>query len=120
MLINIDKPIDITPVAQNEIREQLEVMSLWRKDVEVGVRFGIKGGGCSGLSYNMEYVQDSDKQEKDTVIEFDNFKVYIDRKSVFYLKNVTIDYQGGLMGKGFVFNNPQATNSCGCGESFSL
>jgi len=113
MLINIEHPITITHLAQRKIAEEI-------KEPDINLRLGIKGGGCSGLSYNMEFVGDSDYSEGDTVLIFDEFEVYLDPKSIFYLKDVTLDYQEGLMGRGFIFNNPQATNSCGCGESFSL
>ena len=87
----------------------------------IGVRVGIKGGGCSGLSYKMDYMTKDDINENDTYIKLaDNFNAYLDSKCVFYLSGVTLDYDDGLNGKGFVFINPNATNTCGCGESFSL
>lgn len=84
---------------------------------EKGLRLGVVGGGCSGLSYKMEF---DEKKEKDNVFEFGNIKVFIDLKSSIYLKGVTLDYSDGLDGKGFVFKNPNASNTCGCGESFSV
>lgn len=83
----------------------------------VGLRLGIKGGGCSGLSYLLEFTPE---REGDTVVECDGFKVYLDKKSTIYLRGITLDHQGGLGGRGFVFQNPHASNTCGCGESFSL
>jgi iron-sulfur cluster assembly protein len=83
----------------------------------LGLRLGIKGGGCSGLSYVLDFTE---KREGDTVMEFEGFQVYLDRKSTIYLSGITLDHQSGLEGKGFVFQNPAATNTCGCGESFSL
>ncbi|MEE2750475.1 MAG: iron-sulfur cluster assembly accessory protein [Myxococcota bacterium] len=83
----------------------------------LGLRLGIKGGGCSGLSYVLDFTE---QREGDTVIEEDGFRVFLDRKSTIYLSGITLDHQGGLEGKGFVFQNPMATNTCGCGESFSL
>jgi len=79
----------------------------------MGLRLGIKGGGCSGLSYVMDFTEE---QEGDTVIEYDGFRVFLDRKSTIYLSGITLDHQSGLEGKGFVFQNPAATNTCGCGE----
>ena len=81
------------------------------------LRIGVKGGGCSGLSYNLDFTEMCDG---DTVMLMSGFSVFLDRKSVIYLAGVTLDHESGLSGKGFVFENPQATNTCGCGESFSL
>ena len=83
---------------------------------EKGLRLAVIGGGCSGLQYKIEF---SDKKENDNIFEKDNFKILIDPKSSIYLKGVVLDFKDGLNGKGFVFENPNATNTCGCGESFS-
>lgn len=82
-----------------------------------GLRLAVTGGGCSGLSYKIEF---SDQKEKDNILEFGKIKVLIDPKSVIYLKGIVLDFKDGLNGKGFVFDNPNAKNTCGCGESFSL
>lgn len=82
-----------------------------------GLRLAVTGGGCSGLSYKIEF---SDLKERDNVLEFSGVKVLIDPKSVIYLKGIVLDFKDGLTGKGFVFDNPNAKNTCGCGESFSL
>ncbi len=82
-----------------------------------GLRLAVIGGGCSGFSYKIEL---SEIKEKDNVVDYDDFRVLIDPKSSIYLKGVQLDYQDGLEGKGFVFSNPNAKNTCGCGESFSL
>lgn len=82
-----------------------------------GLRLGVVGGGCSGLSYKMDF---GDEKEKDNVIILENIKILIDPKSAIYLKGILLDYQDGLNGKGFVFQNPNAKNTCGCGESFSV
>ena len=84
---------------------------------DVGLRLGVIGGGCSGLSYQMEF---SERRPDDSVLEFDGFSVLLDPKSTIYLKGITLDFQDGLQGRGFVFSNPNATNTCGCGESFSV
>ena len=104
--------INITDSALNEVRRLLP-----SEDPDYGLRLGIKGGGCSGLSYVLEL---SEKDEKDTVLDYDGFQVYLDPKSTIYLSGITLDFQSGLQGKGFVFQNPMAANTCGCGESFSL
>ena len=80
------------------------------------VRVGVRSGGCSGLSYEL----DKEKTETDKVIEDAPIKIVVDKKSFLYLIGTTLDYSGGLNGKGFVFNNPNANRTCGCGESFSL
>ena len=83
----------------------------------MGLRLAIKGGGCSGLSNMLDFTE---KQDGDTVVDLGTFQVFLDRKSTIYLAGTTLDHQAGLTGRGFVFQNPMASNTCGCGESFSL
>ncbi|CAA0148257.1 iron-sulfur cluster assembly accessory protein [Tenacibaculum maritimum] len=82
------------------------------------VRVGVKSGGCSGLSYDLTF--DKTTQENDKVFEENDVRIVVDKKSFLYLVGTTLEYSGGLNGKGFVFNNPNANRTCGCGESFSL
>ncbi|BAO75416.1 HesB/IscA family protein [Winogradskyella sp. PG-2] len=82
------------------------------------VRVGVKSGGCSGLSYDLKF--DNSKAEEDKVFEDNDVKIIVDKKSFLYLIGTTLEYSGGLNGTGFVFNNPNANRTCGCGESFSL
>ena len=82
------------------------------------VRVGVKSGGCSGLSYELNF--DNRKDEADKVFEDNNVRIIVDKKSFLYLVGTVLEYSGGLNGKGFVFNNPNAQRTCGCGESFSL
>ncbi|WP_439129931.1 HesB/IscA family protein [Polaribacter sp.] len=82
------------------------------------VRVGVKSGGCSGLSYDLTF--DNKKSEDDKIFEENNVRLIVDKKSFLYLVGTTLEYSGGLNGKGFVFNNPNANRTCGCGESFSL
>ena len=82
------------------------------------VRVGVKSGGCSGLSYDLTF--DNKQEEKDKVFEENGIKIIVDKKSFLYLVGTVLEYTGGLNGKGFVFNNPNANRTCGCGESFSL
>jgi iron-sulfur cluster assembly protein len=105
--------INITDKAKEEIKNIFSK----ENDPTKGLRLAVVGGGCSGLSYKIDF---SEEKEKDNVIIFDNIKVFIDPKSSIYLKDVTLDFKDGLQGKGFIFENPNATNSCGCGESFSV
>lgn len=82
------------------------------------LRVGVKGGGCSGLSYAMDF--DDTTTEMDETIDLGTLKVVIDKKSVLYLYGTQLEYSDGLNGKGFHWNNPQASRTCGCGESFAL
>jgi len=110
----MDALVDVTERAQQEIRTIFERQNPAEGS---GLRLGVIGGGCSGLSYEMDF---SELRPNDTIIDFAGFRVFLDPKSSIYLKGVTLDYQDGLKGKGFVFSNPNATNTCGCGESFSV
>ena len=82
------------------------------------VRVGVKSGGCSGLSYDLDI--DNKTNSEDKVFEHNDVKIIVDKKSFLYLIGTTLDYSGGLNGTGFVFKNPNAQRTCGCGESFSL
>jgi iron-sulfur cluster assembly protein len=82
------------------------------------VRVGVKSGGCSGLSYELKF--DDKPGEADKVFEDNSVRIIVDKKSFLYLVGTILEYSGGLNGKGFVFNNPNAQRTCGCGESFSL
>jgi iron-sulfur cluster assembly protein len=82
------------------------------------LRVGVVGGGCSGLSYQMKF--DDKIDSSDTVVNLESIKVIINKLSLLYLVGTELDYQDGLNGKGFEWNNPNSTRSCGCGESFSI
>ena len=82
------------------------------------VRVGVKSGGCSGLSYDLKF--DKEIGDTDKVFEDNNIKIAVEKKSFLYLAGTILEFSGGLNGKGFVFNNPNASRTCGCGESFSL
>lgn len=106
-------PIIVTDTAIKQVNQVLQSQNRqgW------GVRVGVKGGGCSGLSYVMDIAEGPD--QKDKVFDFDGFKVFCDPKSYFYLNGLTLDYSTDLMGGGFKFVNPNATKTCGCGSSFA-
>jgi iron-sulfur cluster assembly protein len=106
--------VELTSKAQEEV---LKIFAKEQKNPDQGLRLSVIGGGCSGLSYKMEI---TDPKDKDNVIQYPQFKVFIDPKSSIYLKGIQLDYKDGLNGKGFVFDNPNAKNTCGCGESFSI
>ena len=115
MQVEIDngKLVNLTDTARAEVRRLLATP----EHKGLGLRLGIKGGGCSGLTYILDFTE---HREGDTIVTFDDFEVYLDRKSTIYLGGIVLDHQAGLQGRGFVFNNPHATNTCGCGESFSI
>ncbi len=83
-----------------------------------GLRVGVKGGGCSGLTYTLGF--DEHPKANDVVMEQHGLRIFVDPKSLFYLSGTVLDFSDGLNGKGFVFNNPQATKTCGCGNSFGV
>ena len=100
---------------------KLKAINLMREDNKPDgsfIRVGVEGGGCSGLSYKLEF--DSQFKEGDQVFEDKGIKIVVDKKSFLYLVGTELDYSGGLNGKGFVFNNPNASRTCGCGESFAV
>jgi iron-sulfur cluster assembly protein len=82
------------------------------------VRVGVKSGGCSGLSYDLKF--DKTKNEEDKIFVDNNIMIAVEKKSFLYLAGTILEFSGGINGKGFVFNNPNANRTCGCGESFSL
>ena len=106
----------VTPGAVQRIRTVLAQENI--SPVEGGLRLGVKGGGCSGLSYAMSF--DAHPRERDRIFEFDGVRVFIDPKSFVYLQGMTLDYEETLMRQGFNFINPNSSRSCGCGSSFSV
>ncbi|CAM3342234.1 iron-sulfur cluster assembly accessory protein [Empedobacter stercoris] len=82
------------------------------------VRVGVTSGGCSGLNYNLEFTKEQGADDK--LFDDNGVKILVDKKSFLYLVGMTLEYSGGLNGKGFVFNNPNASRTCGCGESFAV
>ena len=105
--------VTLTPAALTEVRRLLDLQGI----TEGGLRLGVKGGGCSGLSYTINF--DEKIGEFDTVTEVDGVKVIVDAKSAIYLQGMTLDFQKDLVSGAFKFVNPNATKTCGCGESFS-
>jgi iron-sulfur cluster assembly protein len=105
--------VELSPAAVKRVKEIQAEQSL----AEVFLRLGVKGGGCSGLSYNLEF--DTEKGKHDKLFEIEGVKVVVDLKSYLYLNGSTLDYvKQGLTG-GFTFLNPKAKSSCGCGSSFT-
>lgn len=97
-----------------------QVLSLREKQgQDLCLRVGVRNGGCSGMSYLMDFASLSDVREDDEVFDYDGFKVICDRKSMLYLYGLVLDYSDALIGGGFQFTNPNASQTCGCGKSFS-
>jgi iron-sulfur cluster assembly protein len=113
--IQSEQEIQIAPKAVKEIIKIREENSI---PENYGLRIGVKGGGCSGLKYSLGF--DAESKEGDMIIEQEGIKLFVDGKSLFYLSGTKLDFTDGLNGKGFVFNNPNATKTCGCGESFGV
>lgn len=105
--------ITVSKEAAEEIKR---LLTKQEKPEGWGLRVGVKGGGCSGLSYTLDMGQ---KQEEDNLTEAGGVKVFVDPKSYLYLNGMMLDFQDGLQGRGFKFINPNAKRTCGCGESFS-
>jgi len=109
------QPVNVTEKALKRIR-----IAMAKENVDPqqgGLRLGVQGGGCSGLSYNIRF--DTQPRERDKVFEFEGVRLFVDPKSFLYLSGMTLDFEETLMRQGFVFNNPHAQKSCGCGSSFS-
>ena len=106
--------ISITKAAADHVRDFTKAAGMANSNLRVAV----KGGGCSGLTYDLEMVEEPG--ENDKVIKDYGVELYIGKKSYVFLAGTVLDYSGGLNGKGFVFNNPNAKTTCGCGTSFSV
>ena len=107
--------IQLTPKAVEKVREIMRDQGL----VEGGLRVGVKGGGCSGMSYNLAL--DTEERPGDKVFEVEGVKLFVDMKSFLFLNGSTLDYkEEGLMQRGFTFVNPNSSGACGCGESFAV
>jgi iron-sulfur cluster assembly protein len=108
--------VHVTPNAVKRIRVILAKEGISAE--EGGLRLGVKGGGCSGLSYSIGF--DAHPRERDRIFTFNGVRVFVDPKSFVYLNGMTLDYEETLMRQGFNFINPNSTRSCGCGTSFSV
>ncbi len=111
----VESDIKVSEKAAKEIMKLMEENSI---DQNFGLRLSVKGGGCSGLTYKLGF--DDQINETDSVILSNGIKLIVDGKSLFYLMGCELDYSSGLNGKGFIFNNPNAKRTCGCGESFGV
>jgi len=109
-------PIELSESAAKEIKSIIKDQGL--PEDKTRLRVGVKGGGCSGFSYMLDLVED-EPAESDELLESNGVKIVCDMKSYLYLNGAQIDFKDEVMGRGFVFKNPNATSSCGCGSSFS-
>lgn len=107
--------VSVTEKAKKKIFSLLEEEGLGK---DAFIKVGVSSGGCSGLSYKLDFTKD--KSEEDKIIEDNDVRILVDKKSLLYLAGTVLDFSGGLNGKGFTFNNPNATRTCGCGESFAV
>ncbi len=113
----VDTQEEIMVVTEKAIAEIQNIVKEQSIPENYVLRMGVQGGGCSGFSYSLAF--DEATSESDSVLEFGKVKIAVDYKSLLYLKGITLDFQDGLNGRGFVFNNPNAKKTCGCGSSFS-
>jgi iron-sulfur cluster assembly protein len=109
-------PINLSETAAGEIKKIITDQAMPAD--KTSLRVGVRGGGCSGFSYSLDLVED-EPGESDEVLESHGVKILCDMKSYLYLNGVEIDFKDEVMGRGFVFKNPNATSTCGCGSSFS-
>ena len=107
----------IITLSDNAVRRIKEIMAT-SKEPSIGVRIGVKSGGCAGMSYVMEYAKSSNSN--DEIIEDKGVKVLIDPKAIMYLLGTEMDYKKEELSSSFVFKNPNETERCGCGESFKI
>lgn len=107
--------IEVTDQARQQVKDLIAQQGL---EEPVYIRVGVKGGGCSGLMYDLDF--DQETSESDKIFEDNDVKIAVDKKSFLYLAGTRLDYSGGLNGKGFQFVNPNASRTCGCGESFAV
>ncbi|HLF13667.1 MAG TPA: iron-sulfur cluster assembly accessory protein [Bacteroidota bacterium] len=110
----LSEEVDLTPKAAAQVMKLKRENNLSESH---GLRIGVKGGGCSGLSYVLGF--DARPKPGDVIFVKEGVTIFVDPKSLFHLSGTVLDFSDGLNGKGFVFNNPQAAKSCGCGNSFS-
>ena len=116
-MVATDNAIYVSDKAKQKVKQLMQDAGV-SDDPSYFLRVGVVGGGCSGLSYKLDF--DNEQKPMDQVFEDNGVKVVTDLKSFLYLVNTMLDFSDGLNGKGFFFNNPNASRSCGCGESFAV
>ena len=116
-MVGTENSIYISDKAKNKVKELMKDAGVVENS-SYFLRVGVVGGGCSGLSYKLDF--DNEQKPMDQVFEDNGIKIVTDLKSFLYLVNTTLDFSDGLNGKGFYFSNPNASRTCGCGESFAV
>lgn len=116
--LTLKKKKNMITVSETAKTKLAQLMTESGFTVDSYLRVGVEGGGCSGLSYKMDF--DTEMRDGDQLFEDKGVKILVDKKSFLYLVGTELEYSGGLNGKGFAFNNPNATRTCGCGESFAV
>ena len=116
-MVTLENSIYISDKAKQKVIQLMEDAGI-KQDPSYFLRVGVVGGGCSGLSYKLDF--DNEQKPMDQVFENNGLKIVTDLKSLLYLVNTTLEFSDGLNGKGFYFNNPNASRTCGCGESFAV
>lgn len=111
--LTVTQPVTLTEGALNQLKRIMQEQNI---PDSYGLRIGVKGGGCSGFSYVLGF---DEKKEKDDVYQIEGFNVYMEKAHAIYLLGMEIDWVDGLNNRGFMFNNPNAKSTCGCGTSFS-
>lgn len=117
MSVALDNAIYVSDKAKQKVQKLMQDAGIGNNEAYF-LRVGVVGGGCSGLSYKLDF--DNELKPTDQVFEDNGIKVVTDLKSFLYLVNTTLDFSDGLNGKGFYFSNPNASRTCGCGESFAV
>jgi iron-sulfur cluster assembly protein len=113
--LDINSTISITEKAAKQVKLIMDENNI---PENYSLRVSVKGGGCSGFTYNLGF--DGEEKDGDTIIKEKDLNIVVDGKSLFYITGMELDFSDGLNGKGFIFNNPNATKTCGCGESFGV
>lgn len=111
-------PTEIVAITPRAAQEIVKIKAENNIPETNALRLGVKGGGCSGMTYVLAF--DEKPRTGDEIYQIEGLTVYVDPKSMFYLSGTTLDFSDGLNGRGFVFNNPNATKTCGCGNSFGV
>lgn len=113
-IVETASPVNLTEGAKKEVKKLMAQQEL---NSDFGLRLGVEGGGCSGMSYILGFDQ---KKDGDSEYEIDGIRVFMNKAHGLYLVGMEVDFQHGLNARGFVFNNPNAASTCGCGTSFSV
>lgn len=107
-------------ISETAIKHLIQLKEQQSSDQDLYLRVGVRQGGCSGMSYMMDFTDSSQVREDDEIFDYEGFKIVCDRKSILYLYGLVLDYSNAMIGGGFQFTNPNASQTCGCGKSFAV